>query len=145
MHDVKIIVEETTNNPPPEALDAEPLVTVIPSNVVVAVLPVSTIATRLLARPSKVQVSEAVLETHLIVVALVMHSDDAVVSAMPLHSTPVYFAIADGVSRIVLPVAIPLYASRRFEVLTVAVLDAVHPSPPDETYPTAQDSQLFER
>ena len=93
-----------------------PLVKMICWNIVVVVVPVSTITTRLpfvpVFRPSKVQLSEPEPTAHAIVTALVMHSDVGAVFELPVHDDPVY-AIADGVRKIVSPTAALLYAANR--------------------------------
>ena len=73
---------------------------VICRNVVVFVVPVSTMTTLLpllaVFKPSSVQLPEAVLTAHSIFTALVMHSDVGSRFALPVHDAPVY-AVADGV------------------------------------------------
>ena len=73
---------------------------VICRNVVVVVVPVSTMTTLLpllaVFIPSSVQLPEAVLTAHSIFTALVMHSDVAPVTELLVHDAPVY-AVADGV------------------------------------------------
>ncbi len=62
-------------------------------NAVVAIVPVSTMTTRLpltpVLSPSNVQVSEAVPTAHNIDTALVMHSDVGATLALPVHDVPV--------------------------------------------------------
>ncbi len=71
-----------------------PLVNVICWNVVVVLVPVSTMTTRLpllapVFRPSNVQLPEAVPKAHVNVTALVMHSEVGAVSPLPVHDAPV--------------------------------------------------------
>ena len=69
-------------------------------NVVVVVVPVSTMTTLLplvpVFKPSSVQLPEALLTAHSIFTAFVMHSDVAPVIELLVHVAPVY-AVADGV------------------------------------------------
>ena len=86
----------------------------ISRNVVVVVIPVSTMTTLLpllpVFRPSKVQLSVAMLTAHAIFTDVFMHSDVGSEFALPVHDAPVY-AVADGVRVMVSPTAALLYAA----------------------------------
>ena len=73
---------------------------VISWNVVVVVVPVSTMTTLLplvpVFKPSSVQLPEALLTAHSILTAFVIHSDAAPEIELLVHDAPVY-AVADGV------------------------------------------------
>ena len=83
-------------------------------NVVVVVVPVSTMTTLLpllpVFKPSNVQLPEAVPTSHAIFTAFFMHSDVASPTTVPVHDAPVY-AVADGVRVMVSPTAALLYAA----------------------------------
>jgi len=80
--------------------------------------PLSTIATLLAFKPSKVQVDVELV--HLIVTAFFIHNEVAAELAVPVQDTPVY-AVVPGFNIIISSVAAVLYAPNRSTVFTVTV------------------------
>ena len=96
---------------------------VIPSSVVVAVVPVLITATRPPPKPSNVHIPGAVPEAHSIVTAFVMHRDAAPPIPPTAQGAPVVllrvYGVSEGARWIVSPTSAQLKAVIRFGVSIV--------------------------